>query len=155
MVIHERERKSAEVQQIVAEVFSRSPDWVTFYREVLGLRGIVRRCYPTREAMAEFERSEAYEDIQCMLAKLRERSAATPDTAEEPTRVVTIRVPKSLHDAIRFEAHEHCTSMNQLCISKILQYIDAQRVPTDTPSDWGDPGNRQLRRDPSGGDANR
>ena len=145
MAIHEDEGKFAEVQQIVAEVYSKSPDWVTFYREVLGLGGIVRQCCPTREAMAEFERSEAYEEIQRMLAKLRERSAATPDSADEPTRVVTIRVPKSLHDAIRFEAHEHCTSMNQLCISKILQFIDAQRVPTDMPIGPHDNGDDRLR----------
>ena len=51
---------------------------------------------------------------------------------EEPTRVITVRLPKSLHEALRVEAHEHQTSMNKLCISKLLQFIDGDKVPTET-----------------------
>lgn len=131
MAVSEEQIKLKEIQHSAAERFSESPDWATFYRELLGLHGIVRRCYPTREAMAEFERTEAYEEIQRMLTKLRQRAVPIPDPEEEPMRVVTIRVPKSLHDAIRMEAHERCTSMNQLCISKLLQFIDSKMVPTD------------------------
>ena len=50
----------------------------------------------------------------------------------EPTRVITVRLPKSLHEALRVEAHEHRTSMNKLCISKLLQFIDGQQVPAET-----------------------
>ncbi len=52
--------------------------------------------------------------------------------AQEPTRVITVRLPKSLHEALRVEAHEHRTSMNKLCISKLLQIIDGQQVPGGT-----------------------
>jgi hypothetical protein len=31
------------------------------------------------------------------------------------------------------EAHEHCTSMNKLCISKLLQFIESERVPNEVP----------------------
>ena len=46
--------------------------------------------------------------------------------------MVTVRIPRSLHEALRVEAHEHCTSMNKLCISKLLQFIDKEMVPTET-----------------------
>ena len=69
-----------------------------------------------------------------MLAKLRERSVGTPVPDDlEPTRVITVRLPKSLHEALRAEAHERRTSMNKLCISKLLQVVDEQLIPTDTP----------------------
>ena len=48
---------------------------------------------------------------------------------DEPTQVITVRLPKSLHEALRVEADEHHTSMNKLCISKLLQFIDHERVP--------------------------
>ena len=35
-----------------------------------------------------------------------------------------------MHEALRIEAYEHHTSMNKLCISKLLQFIDTENVPT-------------------------
>ena len=122
--------KQTEVKRVAQELYSRGPDWVTFYREVLGLRGVVRHTFPSREAMTEFEQTEAYEDIQQMLTKLREQGPMALDP-DEPTRVITVRLPKCLHEALRVEAHEHRTSMNKLCISKLVQFIDGERVPTE------------------------
>ena len=45
--------------------------------------------------------------------------------------MITVRLPKSLHEALRAEAHEHRTSMNKLCISKLLQFIDNEKVPAE------------------------
>ena len=39
-----------------------------------------------------------------------------------------------MDDALRAEAHDRRTSMNQLCISKLLQMIDEQLVPADVPN---------------------
>ncbi len=123
--------KLDKVQCAAEAALSRDPDWVTFYREVLGLRGVVRHTYPVRESLVEFEQTEAYEEIQHMLTKLREKGPV-PANDEEPTRVITVRLPKSLHEALRVEAHEHHTSMNKLCISKLLQFIDNQMIPAET-----------------------
>jgi predicted HicB family RNase H-like nuclease len=122
--------RSQEVYRIAYSRFSRSPDWASFFREILGPRGIVRRTFSTPEARSAFEQSEEYTKIQQMLAKLRE-SGAPPNEDEEPTRVITVRLPKSLHEAIRFEAHEHQTSMNKLCISKLLRLLDNDMIPPE------------------------
>ncbi len=109
------------------DVFSRHQEWITFFREVLGTDGIVRKMFTTPEEIAEFEKTEEYASIQQMVTKLRERSG---DTCEnEPTRVITVRLPKSLHEALKSEAHLHETSMNQLCISKLLQLVDKDFIP--------------------------
>ena len=129
----ETERQTREqVLQTAFDRYSRSPapDWVTFFREVLGLNGLVRRTYRTPEDLAEFEQSEEYAEILQMLTRLRERTVA-PDDPNEPIRVITVRLPKSLHEALRLEAHEHQTSMNKLCISKLLQFIDNQMIPRE------------------------
>ncbi len=122
--------KHAEIRQAAEKLFAQSPDWVTFYREILGLRGIVRHSYPTREALAAFEQTEDYEEILRLLTKLREQGPLAFDQ-DEPTRVITVRMPKSLHETLRTEAYEHRTSMNKLCISKLLQMIDEAKVPAD------------------------
>jgi predicted HicB family RNase H-like nuclease len=122
--------KQTEVKQAADGLFCQQPDWITFYREILGLRGVVRHMFPTREALAAFEQTEAYQNILDMLAALRRQGPSALDDAE-PTRVITVRLPKSLHEALRVEAHEHRTSMNKLCISKLLQLIDGQQVPAE------------------------
>jgi predicted HicB family RNase H-like nuclease len=122
--------RKQEVYRMANEMFSHNPDWVTFFREILGVDGIVRRMFGTPEEMANFEMSAEYAEIQQMLAKLREKSA---DEAEgrEPTRVITVRMPKSLHESLRQEAHSRRTSMNKLCISKLLQVISEELIPAD------------------------
>jgi predicted HicB family RNase H-like nuclease len=120
--------KHTEIQRIAQGLYSQNPDWVTFYREIFGLHGIVRHTFPTRELLNDFEQSDAYREIQHMLTRLREKGPFDIDPEEEPTRVITVRIPKSLHEALKVEAHDHRTSMNKLCISKLLQFIDTQLV---------------------------
>jgi predicted HicB family RNase H-like nuclease len=123
--------KHTEIQRIAQGLYSQNPDWVTFYREIFGLHGIVRHTFPTRELLNDFEQSDAYREIQHMLTRLREKGPFDIDPEEEPTRVITVRIPKSLHEALKVEAHDHRTSMNKLCISKLLQFIDTQLVPEE------------------------
>lgn len=122
--------KQTEIKRTAEQLFAQGPDWVTFYREVLGLRGIVRHTFPSREALAAFEQTPAYEEILQLLTKLRQQGPLEMNE-EEPTRMITVRLPKSMHEALRAEAHEHCTSMNKLCISKLLQFIDSEKVPRE------------------------
>lgn len=122
--------KEQEVYRVASELYRQNPDWVTFFREVLGVEGVIRRVFPTQDELNHFEASHEYSEIQQMVAKLRERNGVHTDD-REPTRVITVRLPKSLHESLRAEAHEKRTSMNKLCISKLLQVIDDQLIPHD------------------------
>jgi predicted HicB family RNase H-like nuclease len=42
----------------------------------------------------------------------------------EPVQVVTIRVPKSLHAALRRAAFAHEMSMNTMCVKKLSELIE-------------------------------
>ena len=116
--------KQEEIHQIAETLYAKKPDWVTFYREILGLNGVVHHTFPFQESLVEFEKTDIYREIQHMLARLR-RQGPVPADPEDPTKVITVRLPKSLHEALRVEAHEHHTSMNKLCITKLLQLIDS------------------------------
>jgi predicted HicB family RNase H-like nuclease len=122
--------REQEVYRIATELYAQGPDWVTYFREVLGLDGIVRKAYTTPELLAAFEQSKEFSEIQYLLAKLRGKGDQAADD-REPTRVITVRLPKSLHELLRTEAHERKTSMNKLCISKLLQMVDEELVPAD------------------------
>lgn len=128
--IESKEEQRERVYEAAYRLFSNSTDWVTFFRKVLGLNGLIRRTYTNPETLAEFERSDTYAEILQMLTRLREQ-VASEKTPQEPTRVITVRLPKSLHEALRVEAHERQTSMNKLCISKLVQFIDSGLIPKE------------------------
>ena len=123
--VEARCRKAYEKAVII---FDGEPDWVTYYREVLGVQGVVRQMFPSKAELAAFEKSEEYHKIQQQIAKLRQKSRS-PTDGGEPTRVITVRLPKSLHESLRDEAYDKHTSINQLCISKLLQIIEKELVP--------------------------
>ena len=119
-----------EVFRIAGHLYQQNPDWVTFFREVLGVEGAARRVFTSQDELEAFEQTKEYAEIQHMVAKLREQSVQSAEN-REPTRVITVRMPKSLHESLRTEAHEKRTSMNKLCISKLLQVIDDELIPQD------------------------
>lgn len=111
-----------EVYRVAGELYGQRPDWVLFFREVLGVDGAARRLFSADE-MAEFQCTGEYTLIQEMLTRLRERG----QTKEEPEaiQVVTVRLPKSLHAALKTEARERQTSLQQLCVTKLLRPCEA------------------------------
>jgi predicted HicB family RNase H-like nuclease len=122
--------KEFEIYRKADEMYREGPDWVTFFRQILGVNGVMRTTYADPADLAAFKQTTEYTAIQEMVAKLRERSNVLPQP-QEPTRVITVRLPQSMHDSLRVEAHECRTSVNKLCISKLLQMVDAELVPAD------------------------
>ncbi len=124
--------RKQEAYRIAMSLHDQSPDWVTFFREILGIGGVVRRLFPEDKSLLEFEETPEHAEIQLMLARLRRKTGR--GATHEPTRVITVRLPKSLHEALQAEAHLHQTSMNKLCISKLLQVLFDNEKPTGGPA---------------------
>lgn len=67
------EERGLQVLRVAAEIYERDPSWVTFFRDVLGIEGVVAQTYPTPELRAAFERTSTYQRLLEMLARLREK----------------------------------------------------------------------------------
>jgi predicted HicB family RNase H-like nuclease len=117
------ESRCHRVLQFARDLYRQSPDWVRFFREVVGVDGAARKLFPTQQEYVAFERSEAFHTIQRMVNALR-NNKSTSHCDHEETRVITVRLPESLHEALKAEANDHSTSMNKLCIAKLLQVLD-------------------------------
>ena len=130
------ETKKKTVHSVAQAFFNRGPDWVTFFREVLGAKGVVRTVFDDPRSLAEFEFTEEYTDIQLMLTKLQEQADIFPH--KEVTRVITVRLPQSLHESLADEADSYGTSVNKLCISKLMQIINAELIPNGKPKHAAD-----------------
>lgn len=38
---------------------------------------------------------------------------------DEPLTVITVRLPKTLHESLKIQAHDFRTSLNKLCVAKL------------------------------------
>ncbi len=128
--VTEQDARCEKVFRAAQGLFARRPDWVVFFRKILGPGGLVRREFPSEREFYQFEKTKTYTEIQQLLTRLRESQSGSPNE-QEPTRVITVRLPQTLHEALRIEAYQHCTSMNKLCISKLLQCIEGDLVPNE------------------------
>jgi predicted HicB family RNase H-like nuclease len=110
------------------DLFGHAPTWVCFFREVVGVGGLTRRLFPTVEEYSQFMTTSHYDQVQQMLTALRSRDLPENDP-NDPQRMITVRLPKSLHEALVDEAGRLSISVNKLCISRLLQVLDQKMVP--------------------------
>ena len=122
-----QEERCQTVCRIANETYGKTKDWVVFFREILGVNGLVRRLYPSADELAAFEKTPEYADIQKLVKRLRDKPSTQAD-GQEVTRVITVRLPASVHEFLKAEAHDRKTSINQLCISKLLQVMEGETV---------------------------
>lgn len=122
------ESRCRQAVNCAAELVGVAPTWTAFYREVLGGTGVVRKLFPTSEEYVAFEATEAHDQVFEALTALRSRDLPENDPTEQQ-RMITIRLPLTLHKAICDEANELQVSVNKLCISRMLQPLDGRMIP--------------------------
>ncbi|XZE19567.1 hypothetical protein SH449x_004890 [Pirellulaceae bacterium SH449] len=125
------EERGASVVSLAAELFGVAPTWTAFYREVLGAEGFLRTAIAEASEISEFECCDHHSKLLEMLTALRSRDLPENDP-HEAQRMITVRIPKSLHDTICDEANRLEVSVNKLCISRLLQKVDRSMIPTST-----------------------
>ena len=117
-----------QARYLAMEVFAQTGSWVVFFREMMGSKGVCAQLFPSPEERGYFETTEVYAELQEIIAGLRSQDSGKAD-AVEPEKMITIRLPASLHQALLEESKSLPLSLNKLCISKLLQRIDDRFIP--------------------------
>lgn len=141
-------KRSHEARRIAIEVFPQTDSWVVFYREILGVDGVVRQLFPSVEELRHWESSEEFLEVQEMLTALRSSDSGKGETVE-PQRMITVRLPMSVHETLKVEAEEHQTSMNKLCLSKLMMNIADRFIPIESGRIRGRKPGPQGKRKPA------
>ena len=113
---------------VANDLFGNAPTWVCFYRELMGGDGLIPQLFSSDEDFGKFLRCDQYYQVQMMLTALRSRDLPENDP-NDPQRMITVRLPKSLHEALCDEALRLGISVNRLCISRMLQLLDPKMIP--------------------------
>ena len=122
------EARCQQAFDIANDLFGNAPTWVCFYRALMGGDGMIPLLFPQDDDFGQFLRCEQYHQIQLMLTALRSRDLPENDP-NDPQRMITVRLPKSLHEALCEEAGRLGISVNRLCISRMLQLLDPKMIP--------------------------
>jgi hypothetical protein len=122
--------------EIANDLFGHAPTWICFYRELMGGNGMIHLLFDNDDDFGAFLRTDQYHQIQLMLTGLRSRDLPENDP-NDPQRMITVRLPKSLHEAMCEEAGRLNISVNRLCISRMLQLLDPKMIPETTSKPRG------------------
>lgn len=123
-------QRPAEVVRIAIEVFAKTSSWVEFYRAILGPDGVARKLFKGADQNRFWETTPEFFQIQEMLTAIRSHDDLKSDSVE-PLRMITIRLPVSMHEVLKQESKERGTSINKLCLSKLLNGIDQKLIPQE------------------------
>lgn len=111
------------VMHLAQMTYEKRPNWVQFARTV---NDAIALAFNTGEERIAFHASAHGHKIRGMIARLRSQPDQNPE--KEITRVITVRLPASLHEALVLEAADRRTSLNNLCITKLLQGVQDELV---------------------------
>ena len=118
------------VLQVAERLYAMQPEWVVFFHEVLGVNGIVRRTFSDPASLVRFECSPQYARIRELIDALRNRQRSETQDENSPRisqRIVTVRMPKEVHETLKAEASQMRVSVNTLCISKLINLLDGKK----------------------------
>ncbi|OUT60782.1 MAG: hypothetical protein CBB71_07160 [Rhodopirellula sp. TMED11] len=122
------DERCRKVVEVASMAFTCTGSWVAFYREILGVEGIVVQLFPAELERRRFFGTPQFIAVQEMLAGMRSEDTSKSDAAE-PEQMITIRIPRSLHLSLQAESAECNLSINKLAISKLLVPADPRFVP--------------------------
>ena len=105
--------------------------WVVFYRTMLAPGGIVDQIFDTKEARRYFETTAEFAELLEMVTAIRSQDDSSTN-AHEPSRVITVRMPRSMHEATIREAEELELSINAYCLTKLLQAANPRFTPLES-----------------------
>ncbi len=120
--IHSFDSSVGEIERVAQALYETDPDWLTFFREIFGVDGAIRRVFLDPDELSRFERSDACQRIRGLMNDLRGRRRIPEE--REPEKMITIRLPASIHSYLLSEAEARGTSMNKLCIARLVQMMD-------------------------------
>ncbi|TWT52375.1 hypothetical protein [Allorhodopirellula solitaria] len=124
------EHRPAQVLRQAEEAFAMTGSWVVFYRTMIAPGGVVDQLYESPEARRYFETTSEFAELLEMVTAIRSQDDSG-STSQEPPRVITVRMPRSLHAATIREANELELTINAYCLTKLLQPANPRFTPLE------------------------
>ena len=90
-----------------------------FIDEIYGEEGVVERLLPRDGDQVEFEQTDEGRQVRALLAGLIDNQNGNAFPGDH-TKVITVRIPATVHRLLKEEAHKRQTSLNKLVVGRAL-----------------------------------
>ena len=120
------EDRANEALQLAQELQQKGKNWLEAHNALFGIGGKCGQLFPTETERTAFAKTQAHRQMTDILSQLPEPpvQSKTP-TLEEASGNLHVRLPRSLHAALRREAEAEGTSLNQLIVAKLSMQLQA------------------------------
>lgn len=105
-----------EALKLAQSVHKNATSWNQLYNSVFGPGGAASTLFRTAEDRAKFIESPEHAEIWKLIESLQK-----PET--EAGGALNIRLPRSLHQALKDESEAEGVSINQLCVAKLSMQL--------------------------------
>jgi predicted HicB family RNase H-like nuclease len=89
------------------------------------VNGLITRAYPNRADRERFLRTQQYKRIRDLLAHLMEGQGLVDGATPTKSGRFVVRLPRSLHAALEWEAERERVSLNQLVVAKLAAQLSS------------------------------
>lgn len=125
---------TSEILKSVKDASDASATWADFANALFDQHeGLLAIAFPTKEARAAFVATPEYKKIRELIEKAQERTGIEKGAAPTKSGKLLVRLPKSMHSALEFEARDEGISLNQLVLTKLALQLSSlhMRRPDD------------------------
>ena len=102
------------------------PSSIYFFEQILSNEGIMQKQFVNPTEIQAFLKSPEYKSIFSMQNELQSKDDQSDSKID--TSVITVRLPVKLHESLKSEAHDHHTSLNKICVRKLLFPLICEKV---------------------------
>ena len=102
------------------------PSSIYFFEQILSNEGIMQKQFTNPTEIQAFLKSPEYKSIFSMQNELQSKDDQSDSKID--TSVITVRLPVKLHESLKSEAHDHHTSLNKICVRKLLFPLICEKV---------------------------
>jgi hypothetical protein len=127
--------RAGEALAFARQLKDHGKNWLEAHNALSGIGGRCGALFPNRADRTAFAKTAQYEQIHRLLSGLPD---PPPQDGVPPLETASgnlhVRLPRSLHAALRAEAEAECISLNQLIVAKLsLQLRTLTGAPNSPP----------------------
>jgi hypothetical protein len=120
------EARAKEALTLARRLKRQKKNWLEVQKALYGVGGKCARLFPTQEERTAYAKTDEFRQITELLNQLPDPPAQEKvSTLEGVSGNLHVRLPRSLHAALRVEAEAENISLNQLIVAKLSMQLQA------------------------------
>jgi predicted HicB family RNase H-like nuclease len=126
--------RAREALAFARQLHAEGKNWLEAHNALFGLGGKCAVLFPNRADRTAFAKTAEHQQITDLLNDLPDPPLnSTAQPLETASGNLHIRLPRSLHAALRAEAEAENISLNQLIVAKLSLQLSALTAPGSVP----------------------